>query len=273
MTVLSFGFWLLYRTPLHDDARAGQVARLLTDPRWPWQPSLVRPMHRPGQPLYDWPGGKIPAARLPDVVADVVRSERSQGIHLVTSRADRTNHAWVLVDSGQPEITHGRIAYPFCARGMCRADVPAGRSLETWLGVVRDLAGLVHAAHGVIWADADERPIIARQFLSGGHQPKMPPDHPHNESARINRVRDELGDRYVRPPGWATFLRRDHLDAVGGRARLLEVVQPPVVQDVGELLYVQLSALADALAPATAARRGALADLLAPITVPPLSSP
>lgn len=45
-----------------------------------------------------------------------------------------------------------------------------------------------------------------------------------------------------------------------------------VADDVGDLLYVQLSAtVADALAPATEARRRALADLLAPITVPVLA--
>lgn len=99
----------------------------------------------------------------------------------------------------------------------------------------------------------------------------MPPDHPHNESARINRVRNELGERYVRPPGWGTFLRPSHIEAVGGRARLLELVQPAVVEVVGPLLYVQLSRLGDALAPETEARRRALAELLAPITVPLLS--
>ncbi len=210
-------------------------------------------------------------SKLHGVIADVVRSERSQGIHLVTSRADQSNHAWVVVDNGQPELAHEGVAYPLSARGMCRADVPAGRSLEAWLGVVRELASLVAAAQGVIWADLDERPIVARQFLTGSHQPKMPPDHPHNESARINRVRNELGERYVRPPGWGTFLRQSHLDAVGGRARLVEFVQPAVVEDIGPLLYVQLSTLADALAPETEARWRALTELLAPITVPLLS--
>lgn len=38
---------------------------------------------------------------------------------------------------------------------------------EAWLGVVRELASLVEAAQGVIWAGEDERPIVARQFLTG----------------------------------------------------------------------------------------------------------
>ena len=50
-------------------------------------------------------------------------------------------------------------------------------------------------------------------------------------------------------------------------------MKPPVVRDVGELLYVQLSErVADALAPETEARRRVFADLLAPITMPRLES-
>jgi hypothetical protein len=61
--------------------------------------------------------------------------------------------------------------------------------------------------------------------------------------------------------------------AIGGRDRIVSVVKPPVVRDVGDLLYVQLSErVSDALAPETEARRLAFADLLAPITMPRLES-
>lgn len=115
----------------------------------------------------------------------------------------------------------------------------------------------------------DERVLIGRQFVSGSSHPGQAPDYPGNESHRINHARELLGDRYVRFPGWATFLRRAHVDAVGGREKLLAIVKPPVVHDVGDLLYVQLSAsIEDALAPETEARRQALIALLQPIIVP-----
>jgi hypothetical protein len=272
MTSISIGFWCAYRTPLYSPARAREMSQILTDPRWPWQPSLVRPMGRPGHAAYAWPTGKISASKLAGVIEDVMRSESAEGIHLVTSRADQGNHAWVVVENGQPEIEHGRVAYPLSAVGMCRGSVPPGQSVADWLAVVRDLVKFVDAPHAVVWVGDDERMIVSRQFLTGGYQPKLPPDHPHNESARINRVRQALGERYVRLPGWATFLARAHVDAVGGRDHLLDIVQPPVVHDVGDLLYVQLSTnVADALAPETEARRRAFADLLAPITVPQLT--
>jgi hypothetical protein len=62
---------------------------------------------------------------------------------------------------------------------------------------------------------------------------------------------------------------RSHVDAVDGREKLLATIQPPVVHDVGELLYVQLSSsVEEANAPATEDRRQAFIELLAPILVP-----
>jgi len=164
---------------------------------------------------------------------------------------------------------HAGLACPFRAIGLCRYPVPPGKNVEAWLTLVRELATLLEARHGVIWADKDDRVVIARQFVMGSAAAREAPDYPGNESHRINRARQLLGDRYVRFPGWATFLRSSHVKAVGGREKLLAVVKPPVVHDVGDLLYVQLSAsIDDALAPETEARRQALIELLTPIIVP-----
>jgi|JI10StandDraft_1071094.scaffolds.fasta_scaffold02295_9 hypothetical protein len=266
--MLRAGIWLLHAGAVTSLAEAARVADLLTDPRWPWQPSLVRPTQRPGHPVYPWPKGKIPRADIRARVIDVLSSDDTLGIHLSASRQDAGNNAWAYVRSGRAAPHQDAIAYPFESMALCRGDAP-GKSLDDWLAVARELALVLHAVHGVVWVGTDEAVILTRQFLNGSVQPRQPADHPHNESARVNRARRELGERYVRLPGWATFLRAAHVEAVGGRARLLAAVEPPVVHDVGDLLYVQLSAtVADALAPATEARRRALAELLAPITVP-----
>ena len=56
---------------------------------------------------------------------------------------------------------------------------------------------------------------------------------------------------------------------MGGRDKILAVVKPPVVRDVGDLLYVQLSErIIDALAPEAALRLRAFTDLVAPLTLP-----
>jgi len=50
-------------------------------------------------------------------------------------------------------------------------------------------------------------------------------------------------------------------------------VNPPVVRDVGNLLYVQLSErIADETADETRRRWRAFVDLVAPITMPPLET-
>ena len=273
--VPKLGFWFIHRTPLYQEPRASKIVQLLTDARWPWLPNIVRPTQFPGRELYPWKGtgGKTARAALPGVVGEVLRSKLTRGVNLMTSRTDTTNHAWYHVDTGRPDIHHEGIAYPFEAIGMCETAMPQGKGIEGWLAVMRELAESMQIGNGIICAESDERWTRVRIFLSGGlPQPRMPQDFPANESSRIRIVRREMGERYVRPPAWATFLRRAHVDAVGGRDRLLATVQPPVVHDLGDLLYLQLSATVDdALAPETEVRRRALADLLAPITVPLLT--
>ena len=265
----ALGFWLIFDTPLFDSDRASRVAELLTDPRWPWQPALIRPSQTPDAPLYPWPRGKVAAKALRPMIEDVLRSTSATKIHLAMSRKDAGDQAWAIVSNGSPGSPIGNAVVPYTAVGLCRYPFPETQTIDGWLALVRDLAGVLRAVHGVICVETDERFLMARQFVMGSRDPRQPPDFPSNESHRINHVRNKLGDRYVRFPGWATFLRPAHVDAIGGREKLLAVVKPPVVHEVGDLLYVQLSAsVDDAHAPETEARRQAFIDLLAPILVP-----
>lgn len=263
---LSLGFWFIYRKPLHERETAERVATLLTDPRWPWQPNLVRPSGRAGHAVYPWPPGKIAARELRATVIDVLRSDRTSGIHLVTSRQDKLNHAWVVLESGRWESIDEGIAFPFDGMSICRT---GGKPLDGWVELVSELAVELEAANGLIFAGEDERPIVVLQFGSGRYREKDPEDHPYTENERVQRVRKELGARYVRPPRWGTYLRAEHVAAVGGRAKIAEIVKPPVMRAVGPLLYVQLSErIEDAVTPETEARRKVFTELLAPITVP-----
>lgn len=263
---LSLGFLFIYKTPIYERAAAERVASLLTDPRLPWQPALVRPDGRSGHAVYPWPPGKIAARELRETVIDVLTSDCTNGINLVSSRQEKLNHAWFHLHSGRWDVTDEGKAFPFPGRGICRS---AGKPLDGWVDVVHELARVLAIAHGVIFAGEDERPISSLQYGIGKHQPRMPQDYPHNETERVRRVERELGERYVRPPRWGTYLRGEHVAAVGGRAKIAEVVQPPVMREVGPLLYVQLSErVEDAVAPETEARRKVFTELLEPITVP-----
>jgi len=270
MTAITLGFWCIHDQPLHNSDTAREVARILTDPRWPWLPSLVRPMQRPGHPTYPWKSGRIRAADLRDTVADIVASPLTLGAMLHLSKQGELDHAWYQVDNGQRSPSDIDFLYPFHAVAMCRGtELPSGASAVAWIELMHELVKITRAPHAMIWAGTDWRTIVARQFLSGNPLPQYPPDHPAHEIDRARRKRRDLGDRWIRSPAWGTYLKPSHVDAIGGREKIVKVVGPDVVRDVGELVYFQLSErVEDAVTAETERKRRAFEELAQPITVP-----
>lgn len=269
MTRITLGYYAVHKTAIHaSDALAERVARLLTDGRWPWRPSLVRRTQLPGRPLYPFRMGRLPASERFAVVRDLLRSPDTDGANLVASAQDRGNHTWFHVDSGQERPSDRRVAYPFLARALCRVD---GQTIGAWIELMHELSVAIDTPNAVILASDNEMAIIAMLYHTGGGPfPKGEHrDHPRYEIHRVNRARDWLGGKFTRPPGWGTYLAPEHLTAIGGREQIAEVVQPAIMRDVGRLLYVQLSERAeDALSPEIVARKRALWELMAPVTVP-----
>jgi hypothetical protein len=152
-----------------------------------------------------------------------------------------------------------------------KGTVPA--AAREWLELQHELIALVGGLNAVIVATTSSDIVgietsLVDRWVDGR---SMHPD-PGEIGAYATRRR-KLGNEYVRAPRWGTYLKPEHVTAIGGRDRIVSVVKPPVVRDVGDLLYVQLSErVSDALAPETEARRLAFADLLAPITMPRLES-
>lgn len=269
---ISFGYFAVHARPLHRSAEAAErLATLLTDRRWPWQPSVVRPQQLPGRPVYPWPSGKVARAKLRETVIDIVRSDNTIGITLVASRQDAGNHAWIDVRSGHADY-EGNIGarFPFDVRILCRAyGLPAGKRIEDWVELMHELTTLIEPGNAVILANANEMPLTALLYGGGAARADMAIDSPRYEVVRVNLSRKELGSRYVRPPAWGTYLAPAHVEAVGGRERIVEVVRPPVMRDVGSMLYVQLTErVEDAVSPEALERRRLFAELLEPITVP-----
>ncbi len=267
---LSLGFWCIYRRCLRPPELAARLAAILTDERWPWQPSLVRPGQAPNRELYPWPKGKVRGSALRATIEDLAASDRVTRVNLSLSRKEHLNHAWVYVETGDEWALSRDHEFPLLAAAICRLDgMPKGKTIDGWLEAMHQLVQLVEAPHGVIWAAANEAPISAYQFGVGSYYPDKPADHPHNETPRIVRVRKTLGSQWVRPPQWGTYLSAQHVAAIGGLERLRAAVDPPIVRDLGGRFYVQLSAAGeDAVGPEAERRRRALTELLAPITVP-----
>ncbi|CAN5143420.1 hypothetical protein BH11MYX1_BH11MYX1_47220 [soil metagenome] len=94
--------------------------------------------------------------------------------------------------------------------------------------------------------------------------------HPNPaEIDRYARVSPQLGDTYLRAPCWGTYLSPRHLDAIGGRAKVIAEVQPAIIRELGQLTYFQLSkGVEDALTPATETKRTKFEALVAPLLPP-----
>jgi hypothetical protein len=264
-----FGFLAVHARSIHAEPDvAARIAELLVDPRWPWPMHLVRPSQTPRAPVYPWPSGKVPSAKLPSTVLDILRADNTLGIHLVASRKDELNHVFAHIFAGhadytgQPESTR----YPFEAKLFCRAEqLPAGARLDAWVELLHELVVLLDTPHAVIMTRDDERHIWSLLYGLGSAAADKPADHPHNVSARVNAGRREIGAARIRPPEWGTYLSPSHVDQIG-RDKL--VAAAAVSREVGKLLYLQCSErAADALGPEALERRQAIARLLAPISV------
>lgn len=270
MSDITLGFWCVHDRALHDAETAREVGRILTDARWPWLPCLVLPTPRPGQGDYPWRKGRIPAAELRAAVTDMMGSPHTLGAALAVAKKQDLDHAWYQVDNGHRRPSHEGTVYPFRAIAMCRGtELPAAKTANDWIGLMHELVEITRAPHALIWAGPDWRPIASRQYLTGVPRPEYPPDHVTYEIDRVHRHRAALGERYIRPPAWGTYLKRAHVDAIGGRDKIVEIVRPDVIRDIGDLVYFQLSErVADAITAETERKRRAFEELAAPITVP-----
>ena len=265
-----FGFLALHGRALHAQPQvAARIADLLVDRRWPWSMGLVRPTPMPNMPVYPWPSGKVPHARIQGTVVDILRSNSSLGIHLAASRKDELNHVFAHIDAGHAEYTGHADGtdFPFEARLFCRAEqLPTPDAIDRWLEVLHELVVLLDAPNAVIFARPDERHIWSLLYGTGSRRADQPPEHPHNQNARIAAGRRTLGSQWIRPPEWGTYLASRHVDQIG-REKI--VAAAAVARDVGPLLYVQCSEkAADALGPEAQDRLRALETVLAPLSRP-----
>src|SRR5262245_46999699 len=255
----------VYAADAIDRARA---AGLACDARWPWKLPLlrVRPVPGPDAPR---PVKKRLGKRARDEVAEALADPATQSVGLGASTSERDNNGWIYIDTGHDRASDGR--YPFNLRAMCRAPEDRPEAMAAWLEVAHELSGALGLVHGTIAAASDE--AILRCEVWAQHESRDGRDvHPNPGllSSLANR-RHGIGDAWIRPPRWGTYLRPEHVAALGGRDRIVDVVKPPVVREIGELLYVQLSEHPrDALAEPARAKQRAFEDLAAPLVVPPL---
>jgi hypothetical protein len=134
---------------------------------------------------------------------------------------------------------------------------------------MHELTTVIEPGNAVILANTSDDVLGSMLYNVGSARADTVADTPRYEIVRVNRAREEIGGRYVRPPAWGTYLAPAHVDAVGGRERIVDVVRPPVMLDIGTMLYVQLTErVDDAVSAEALERRRVFAELLEPIPAP-----
>lgn len=269
MKPASAGLWCIFSSSVVDDPdRIDEVVRLLTDPRWPWQPQLLHASSIPGGPRTPQVKGKIRRADLAGAIRAALTASSTSRIDLSTSKLNDSNRASIVIDTGRYSAGWDRV--PFEIRAQLHVDeLPVGTAGASWVALFHDLVRAVRGVHAVIPVMHDRRALSDEIYLM---TTVINGRLVHPDAMAIKRIaghRKELGATYVRPPCWGNYLGPEAVAAAGGRDRIAEVVQPAVLTDVGPLLYVQVSAaIEDALTPATRAKQQQLATLLAPVMIP-----
>src|SRR5690349_8333644 len=99
--MLQLGLYCIFAEPL--GARSDEVAALMTDPRWPWQPQLMDIGNIAGRPRNEQVKGKIPIAKLPAAVRTALAAEHASNVMLACSRKQALEHAWIRIHTGRDD--------------------------------------------------------------------------------------------------------------------------------------------------------------------------
>ena len=256
----------LWRVP----GRIEQVSKLLVDPRWPWIPWWARfsAIHKRDDRSSVRVGGKNGAAPL---------VEGMSSPKLSTLRMDRTlgagNFSSVALDLGRRGEEQWSEA-AFELRIICRsADLPAGRSFESWLTLAHELVSAVGSLHATlgVWPSyyhAVSDTSLAQFVLDTpkGQYLLAPMTEFRDHQRLVSKWRKFLGRTYARHPRWGTYLNAEHVAAIGGVERIRAEVQPARIDAVGDLTYIQLTETVEtALTAEGNERRLRLQELMAPI--------
>jgi len=252
----------------HAPVRVARLADLVTDARWGYRFKLIHTRWEPGQPPAPRFKGVIPAAKLRAMSLEALSSRSVASAMFGVSAKESLDHAHFKVDIGWSTSDSGSIQSQ--ARMRMPPEVLPDEVASRWVELQHEILETIGAIHGVIVTATNEDVLRAEIWLSlttiDGRVM-----HPRPEEIRSYAYkRWLLGHQYVRRPRWGTYLKPAHVEAVGGRAKILEVVQPEVTRDVGDLFYVQLTAkVTEATSDLAKRRYRACAELLAPITMPP----
>lgn len=276
MTAIDFdiGVGFHYATELYKQQdRVRTVAGLMLDERWPrrfkkWHvhtlPQTVEPRR-----------GKLPE---PDSLAQVAAALADPATDWVEVGTGGKQFDYIQVEAGTKKDLYRTYSCPFhLSASICIGELPdKGLAVARWVRLAHDLGVAIGARNGIITVGPVTRGFggPTSHVISDISKPYLP--NPKNDldiigggTAGADGQRN-VGGKYARYPRWGTYLHPGHVEAIGGRERIQREVQPALMQQIGDLLYIQLTAwIDDAWTPAMWDKRRALRRLMEPILVPP----
>lgn len=262
---MMLGFSLAYAPDLPIDRLSAATRRLLASNGWEKPLRYFTALTDPGTPMPRRPGS-LKKAEVLDVAEEALRFGATTRLTMSTSARSDETFASVSVAprlfawSGQTQLH---------AHGKRPLGTPEGR--VTWLTDVLQFACATSAFHGVVFAGGDWREVQVEGEILDGWSPGERAHPTYPEWARMSAHDRSVGTRYVRFPRWGTLYSHAHVAALGGVAKIVEVVQPAVVRELPGGVYVQLTDSLDTAQSEEATRkRRAFTELAEPLLPPPL---
>jgi hypothetical protein len=235
----TLGMWCVHDGSFADDrARVDRLASLVVDPRWVYRFRLITVDYLPQLPPEPRFAGFIAPTAVREDAVQAFMSPSAASVMFHLSERDADAHANFDVQTGRQQIGLG-------TRSNAHWRVPASADPDEvtspWVELQHAIIDTLGAKHAVLVTATNEYVLNAEVWLS---LTRIDGQWMHRRPSEIRAYeahRHDLGDAFVRRPRWGTYLNRAHVAAIGGRQKILDVVQPPVTRDVGELFYVQLS--------------------------------
>jgi len=266
------GLAAYFSEPVWTDAdRVRRVASLFVDRRWPWIPwwASASGVHPRDDRSMQRVGGKNGI----EPIVEIMNSPRCSTLYLDRALGDN-NFSNVCLNLGRMDATYRVAPYQLWIRLRCH-DLPDGKSIIRWLELAHELVVAVRALNATIGVWPTSSMALSDTWLtrvvldhSKGEIDLGLPANFDEQTDLLTRNRVTLGGAHARHPRWGTYLKREHVDAIGGIDRIRAEVEPARIDQLATLTYIQLTdSVETALTPAAGEKRRVLEALMTPILV------
>ena len=260
----TLGFALTFERDARDapDLQAALVD-FVVRPIWGKPLRYFAPQAIPGQEVRR--AGALTKDALVPSLTEAIAAEATSCVYMSTTAKEDAGYARIWFDTQRKPWSK-----PLCDAAGHRPSEGTSTHAD-WLAAVLVLMERAPAMMGCVFVmpsrwEASSEGTLGAIMVNGKVAHPFP-----KQFERMSRAYKELGTRYVRFPRWGTLYSHAHVAALGGTARIVEVVQPAVVRELPGGVYFQLTdSLDTAQSEESTRKRRAFTELAEPLLPPPL---